>query len=54
VDPNKEKDMRNLLTVVGAIVVTLVLFNEPLGFEIPAGFAHALSFGADWPTGLNR
>jgi hypothetical protein len=46
--------MRNMIVVAIAVVTTLVLFNEPLGFEIPVGFAHALSFNSDWAMGLNR
>ena len=35
--------MRNLLTIVGAILVTLALFSsEEIGFEVPAGHAHTL------------
>jgi hypothetical protein len=46
--------MRSLIVILGAIAVTLILFNEPNGVEVPAGLIHTLSFGADWPVGLAR
>jgi len=46
--------MRSLIVVAFAVVTTLVLFNEPMGFEIPVGFIHSMSFNSDWAMGLNR